>query len=172
MALTAQEKNAIAQAGTAAAVQSVATSAGLSAVGTGGLGIIALPLLLGLQAQFNRQRFPKIDPLAALRAARPLQARGLQTRISSDPFFGTTVISTIDQDPFLSEFVRGAAERRIRRDLDFSSIFRVRQAVIEGLAETAAERGFPATIDPNLRGGVFRETAESPLQFIEGDFLL
>ncbi len=171
MPLSPQEKNTIAQLGVAAGIQSISTSAALSALGTGGLGIIALPLIIGLQQQFNRVRFPKIDPLAALRATRPLQARGLETRISSDPFFGNTVVSTVDQDPFLSQFVANAARRRIVATQDFSPIRRARDAVIRGLASTAVERGFAATIDPGLRGGVFRETAESPLQFIEGAFL-
>lgn len=172
MPLTAQEKNQIAQLSVAAGVQTVATSAALSALGAGALGIVALPLIIGLQQQFNRVRFPKIDPLAALRATQPLQARGLQTRISADPFFGQTVISTVDQDASLSQFVRDAALRRIRASQDFSSIGRVREALVEGLAQTAADRGFRSSIDPSLRGGVFRETADSPLQFIEGDFLV
>ncbi len=171
MPLTAQEKNLIAQAGVQAAIQSVSTSAALSALGTGGLGIIALPLVLGIQAQFSRARFPRIDPLDALRATQPLLRRGLETRISSDPFFGDTVVSTVDQAARLDEFVFQAARRRIAAAQDFSPIRRARDAVIEGLGSTAIERGFAATIDPDLRGGVFRETADSPLEFIEGDFL-
>ncbi len=171
MPLTAQDKNAIAQGGVQAGVLSVSSAAGLGALGTGGIGILALPLVLGITAHFSRVRFPRIDPLAALRAARPLQRRGLQTRISADPFFGDTVVSTVDQDPHLDELVFRRAERRFAATQDFSPIARQRQAVIEGLRETAVERGFRSSIDPSLRGGVFRETADSPLQFIEGEFL-
>lgn len=106
-----------------------------------------------------------------LRLTRPLLRRGLQTRSTRDPFFGSTVISTVDQAPFLDELVFSAAQRRVAATQDFSSIGRVREALVEGLAQTASDRGFRSSIDPNLRGGVFRETAESPLQFIEGDFL-
>ncbi len=171
MPLTAEEKNQIAQGGIAFGTQALATSAGFSVAGTAGLGIIALPLVLGLQAQFSRVHAPKINPISILNQARALQRRGLDPRISSDPFFGDTIISARDQDRFLPELVRGVAERRVRSTQDFSSILARREAITEGLAASAMERGFAATIDPDLRGGVFRETAESPLKFIEGDFL-
>ncbi len=130
------------------------------------------PLVQGLTQTITRVRSPRgPGPIAILKQTGALQRRGLQTVISGDPFFGTTVISTIDQASRLDEFVLQAARRRITAEQDFSPIFRARQAVVEGLRETAVERGFARTIDPNLRGGVFRETAESPLQFIEGDFL-
>jgi len=137
------------------------------------IGRLALePLVQGLTQAITRVRSPRgPGPSAILEQTRALQRRGLQTVISGDPFFGTTVISTIEQAPRLDEFVLQAAQRRIRAGQDFSPILRARQAVIEGLRETAVQRGFARTIDPNLRGGVFRETAESPLQFIKGDFL-
>lgn len=173
MPLTAEEKNQIAQATVQAGVLSVSSAAGLGALGTGGIGILALPLVLGITAHFSRVRFPKAPPLEdILNPTFALRRRGLEPRISSDPFFGDTVISTRDQDPFLDELVFRRAERRFAAMQDFSSIGRVREALIEGLAQTAADRGFRSSIDPNLRGGVFRETADSPLQFIEGDFLL
>lgn len=191
MALSGEDKNLIAQAGlgagqtTVAAVLptaveaflggAVATGAGGSSLaGLGGLAFSFLPLLaflppaIGLASLFGRQRFPKgptgreiFDPVDALRA------RGLDPRLSRDPFFGDLVISTLDQDPFLDELVRNAAVRRVAARDDFSDLLALRQGVIEGLAETAQERGFARTIDPSFRGGVFRETADAPLQVVE-----
>ncbi len=137
------------------------------------IGRLALePLVQGLTQEISRVRSPRTrGPIQILRQTRPLQRRGLETRISSDPFFGNTVISTRDQDANLEQFVLDAAMRRIRSEQDFSPIFRARERVTDVLASTAASRGFRSSIDPNLRGGVFRETAESPLKFIEGDFL-
>jgi len=130
------------------------------------------PAVQGLSREIVRTRRPRTrGPIQILNQTRALQRRGLQTRISADPFFGNTVISTVDQDPNLEQFVLQAAQRRVRQQQDFSPIFRARERVVSELASTAASRGFRSTIDPNLRGGVFRETADSPLQFIEGDFL-
>ncbi len=191
MPLTPQEKNQIAQGGLSAASLTVATPTAATAFATGGIstggsalaglgavGFSFLPLLaflppaIGLASLFGRQRFPKgptqrelFDPIDRLRA------QGLDPRISRDPFFGGHVISTFDQDPFLDELVRDAAVRRVAAQTDFSDVLAFRQGVVEGLAETAFERGFSREIDPSLRGGVFRETAEAPLQFVEGDFL-
>ncbi len=172
MPLTAAEKNQIAQLSATVATEQIATTAGLGALGAGGIGIAFLPLLLGLQQQFNRVHAPiGPGPVAILRETAPLLRRGLQTRISDDPFFGNTVISTVDQDTRLFEFVQQAALRRQRAEFDFSPIGRARERLIDELESTAVQRGFRSAIDPTLRGGVFRETAESPLQFIEGDFL-
>lgn len=138
------------------------------------IGRLALePLVQGLTQEIARVRSPRgPGPIAILNQTRALQRRGLQTVISRDPFFGNTVISTVDQAARLDEFVLQAAERRIRAQQDFSPIFRARQAVIEGLRETAVERGFAATVADvaNLRGAVGRRTADSPLEFTEGDF--
>ncbi len=172
MPLTAQEKNQIAQVSTTVVAAEIGALAGFGALGTGGIGILFLPLLLGLQAEFNRVHAPiGPGPIAILNQTRALQRRGLQTRISPDPFFGNTVISTKDQDANLFTFIRQAAERRVRSEFDFSPLAIARERLNEELARTAEARGFRTSIDPNLRGGVFRETAESPLQFIEGDFL-
>lgn len=134
--------------------------------------LILEPALQGISREVFRVRSPRSPgPIAILNQTRALQRRGLQTRISADPFFLSTVISTVDQDERLAEFVLNAAKRRIRAEQDFSPLLRLREGVVAGLASTAAERGFRSTIDPNLRGGVFRETADSPLQFMEGDFL-
>ncbi len=174
MPLTAEEKNQIAQGSTVVAGTALAaTTTGIltGAIGAGVFGIIAAPLLLGLQQEFNRVHAPAINPISILNVTRSLRRRGLEPRISQDPFFGDTIISARDQDFFLPEIILGLAQRRIRAQTDFSSIFRHREAVGAELARTAQARGFRTSIDPDLRGGVFRETAESPLTFIEGDFL-
>jgi len=152
----------------------VAAAGGGGLAALGGLAAVAIPLLaflppaLGLASLFGRQRFPKgptgreiFDPIDRLRA------QGLDPRISRDPFFGDLVISTRDQDPFLDELVRNSAVRRVAAQTDFSDILAFREGVVEGLAETAVERGFSREVDPSFRGGVFRETADSPLQLVE-----
>jgi len=186
MPLTPEEKNQIAQGATlgaqaaltplivGAATGSAAAAGGGALASLGALGAVAIPLAslalpaFGLLQLFGRQRFPKgptgpeiFDPIDRLRA------RGLDPRISRDPFFGDLVISTRDQDPFLDELVRDSAVRRVAAQTDFSDVLAFRQGVVEGLAETAQERGFARDIDPEFRGGVFRETADAPLQLVE-----
>jgi len=168
MALSPEEKNLIAQGGTAAAQIAIIQTAGLGLLGGGVLGIAFLPLVLGLQAQFNRVRFPRLT-IREFGTAAEAARQGF--RISSDPFFGDVVISQPDQAGFLTELVRNSAITRIAAEQDTSRLFLQRRAVIEGLEASAEERGFATAIDPNLRGGVFRPTAGAPLQFIEGDFL-
>jgi len=168
MPLTAEQKNLLAQGATTAAQVAIVEAAGLSLAGAGLLGIAFLPLILGLAAQFNRVRFPRVDPSDILRLA---QAANRGAVISRDPFFGDAVISQPDQAEFLTELVRNSAIRRIVAEQDTSRLFLQRRAVIAGLTESAEERGFATAIDPNLRGGVFRPSADEPLQFIEGDFL-
>ncbi len=157
MPLTAEEKNQIAQG-----LQIVASTVPFP------LNFILLPLVQGLTADLTRIRFPRLSPGDIGRAAGAAREGAV---ISSDPFFGDVVISTPDQAEHLTELVRNAAIRRIAAEQDTSRLFLARRAVIEGLAETSQERGFAPAVDPSLRGGVFRATAESPLQFIEGDFL-
>ncbi len=187
MALTGGEKNLIAQSGLGAGQAAVVTptlaeafiggavaGGGSTTAGLVGLGFSFLPLLaflppaIGLASLFGRQSFPKgptgreiFDPVDRLRA------QGLDPRISRDPFFGDLVISTRDQDPFLAELVRNAAVRRVAAQEDFSDILAIREGVVSGLAETAQERGFARTVDPSFRGGVFRPTADEPLQLVE-----
>ncbi len=190
MPLTPEEKNQIAQGGLTAGSTAVASATTLTAAeafiagsvategsllgGLGTLGAAFLPVLaflppaIGLAALLGRQRFPKgptgreiFDPIDRLRA------QGLDPRISRDPFFGDLVISTRDQDPFLDELVRNSAVRRVAAQTDFSDILAFREGVVEGLAESAFERGFSREIDPEFRGGVFRETADAPLQLVE-----
>ena len=168
MPLTVQEKNQIAQVGTTGAQVAIAQGLGLGLAGTGLLGIAFLPLIAGLQAQFNRVRFPRISPGDI---GRVILAGRAGFDVGTEPFFGDFLISRPEQAPFLAELIKKSAERRVVADFDFSPIFDVRQGVIEGLAETAVERGFAREIDPALRGGVVRPTADAPLQFVEGDFL-
>lgn len=189
MPLTPQEKNQIAQGtlaiGQAALTPSLATAITTSVVtgaATGGsflLGASAalisfLPALglalpaIGLLNLFGPKPFPQ-GPTGKeiFGPVDRLKARGLSPRLSRDPFFGDLVISTRDQDPFLDELVRNAAVRRVAAQQDFSDVLAFRQGVVEGLAETAFERGFSREIDPAFRGGVFRETADAPLQLVE-----
>ena len=156
---TAREKNQIAQG-----IQIVAASLPFP------INFLVLPAVAGITASLTRVRFPRLSPGDIGRAA--AQARQGSV-ISSDPFFGDVVISQPDQAEFMTELVRNSAIRRIAAEQDTSRLFLQRRAVIEGLSETAQERGFASTIDPNLRGGVFRPSDDAPLQFIEGrDFLL
>ncbi len=134
------------------------------------LNFLTLPLVAGLTAELTRVRFPRISPTDIGQAAAAARQGSV---ISADPFFGDVVISQPDQADFLTELVRNSALRRVAAETDFSRLFLQRRAVIEGLAESAEERGFATTIDPNLRGTVFRPSADEPLRFIEGrDFLL
>lgn len=168
MPLSAEDKNLIAQ-GTATGLQiGIAQLAGLSALPSTALLIPFIPGLLGLQLQFNRVRFPRISP-TDIGIAVQASLRG--SVLSGDPFFGDIVISNPDQAEFLTELVRNSAIRRVVAEQDTSRLFLQRRAVIEGLAETAEERGFATAIDPSLRGQAFRATADAPIQFIERDFL-
>ncbi len=168
MPLTAQQKNLLASGGSVATQAAIAEGAGLGLLGGSLLGVVFLPLALGLAAEFNRVRFPRISPGDIARLALAGQEGFV---VSSDPFFGDAVISRPGQAEHLTELVRNSAIRRIVALQDHSRALLERKLLIEGLAETAVERGFASTIDPNLRGGVFRPTADSPLQFIEGNFL-
>ncbi len=163
MPLTGQEKNQLVQLGTLSAQVTIVESAGLGLSGASLIALPFLPLILGLTAAFNRVRFPRLSPAEIGRAALAGQAGFV---VSSDPFFGDVVISTRDQAENLTELVRNAAIRRIAAEQDTSRLFLERRAVIEGLAESAEERGFATAIDPELRGGVFRPSADEPLQFI------
>jgi len=168
MALTAAEKNQIATSATTASQLAIVEGFGLGLGGASFIGLAFLPLVLGLAAQFNRARFPKLS-IGDIGSAAAAARQG--SLISADPFFGDVVISQPDQTEFLTELVRNAAIRRVAADQDSSRLFLQRRAVIEGLEESAEERGFARAVDPSLRGGVFRANPEAPLQFIEGDFL-
>lgn len=168
MPLTAQEKNAIAQGGVGLAGAALVAS---GTVVAGGPLILLAPLALGLAAQFLRPRFPALKPGALLGPIQGLLRRGLEPVISRDPFGTSLVVSTADQAANLRGLLLNRALRREAAKQDTSGIFRERESLIEGLAETAAQRGFLSAIPEELRGGVFRPTAESPLQFVEGEFL-
>ncbi len=151
----------------------------LAGIGPAALPLLAfLPPVVGLAALFGRVRFPTGGTEEQLFGPiRELERMGRRGRISSNPFTGRPVISAFDQDPFLFSLL----ERRARQEQiapllpAFSeSLGREREALITGLEQSAVERGFArslADLPEGLRGGVFRPTAESPLEFVEGDFL-
>ena len=151
------------------AQEQVLVEAGLTLVTGGAL----LPVLITTLARFDslRQRFPRLPPVGRiLQETGAIQKRGLIPRIGTDPFTGNVLISTADQAQNLQELTRNAAVNRLAIDQDTSQLFEAREGLIRGIRQTAVDRGFASRIDPNLRGGVFRPTAESPLQFIEGVF--
>ncbi len=159
MALSAKEKNDIAQG-----IQIVASTLPFP------FNFLSIPLVAGITASLTRIQFPQLSPVDIGRAALAARAGSV---ISTDPFFGDVVISQPDQTDFLTELVRNSAISRIAAQQDTSRLFLERRGVIEGLAATAQERGFASTIDPDLRGGVFRPSAAAPLEFRPGrDFLL
>ncbi len=176
MPLTAEEKNQIAQGGLTGTQTAIASGLGFSAAGVAALAIPFLPPAAGLLALFGRAKFPKGPPLEdlinpILDLERRFAPEGVRGRISQNPYLGGSVISTFDQDPHLDELVRAASIRKLLQGEQFPEVRAVQQGFVTALAETAAERGFAQVVDPLLRGGVFRETADSPLQFVEGDFL-
>jgi len=174
MPLTAQEKNAIAQGVLHETEVGIGAGLGLGVGGLAALAIPFFPIAAGVTALITKPSFPQgpdlsllINPLLAL------ERRGLEGRLSLNPFSPVSdVISVRDQDPHLQELVRNATIRKLLEGETFPEVQAVQQGFVTALEETAQERGFPETFDPSLRGGVFRETAESPLQFVEGDFLL
>jgi len=166
--LTGQEKTQLAQLSSVTAQLAIVEAAGLAAGPATLVALPFLPVILGLTAAFSRIRFPRISTGDIGRTAR---AAATGSVITTDPFFGDVVISQPDQADFLTELVRNSAIRRIRAEQDTARLFLDRRAVIEGLAETGADRGFATTIDPNLRGGVFRPSADAPLEFRQGAFL-
>lgn len=169
MALTGAEKNSIAQGVISFQAAAVPEVAGLGLAGAGFIGLAFLPLALGLQQQFSRVRFPKLNLGSVLQEKRNIEARGLQARVSPDPFFGDVIVSARDQDFFLGEIIRNRALRRVAASLSTRPIFEAREALIKGLADTAVERGFfenISDIPQGLRGFATRETADSPIRFV------
>lgn len=176
MPLSAEEKNQIAQGGLSGTQTAIGSGLGFSAPGIAALALPFLPPAAGLLAFFGRARFPKgprledlINPILDLE--RRFAPEGVRGRISQNPFIGGSVISTFDQDPHLEELVRTASIRKLLEGETFPEVQVIQRGFVEALAQTAQERGFAQVVDPLLRGGVFRETADSPLQFVEGDFL-
>ncbi len=181
--LRPEEKQAIVQ-GSVATLQAGLAAPSLSVLAPGVISvapfvlplIVALPIVAGLTATLFRQRFPTGGTEEQLFGPiRELAKRGLRGRISSNPFTGRPVISAFDQDPHLF----GLLERRAQTAAvaPFLPAFseqlgREREALISGLEETRIARGFARSLsDLPERGGVFRRTAESPLEFVAGDFL-
>ncbi len=176
MPLSATEKNLIAPPGVVDFFTNISTEDVVQAINLlpsvlpFPLNVFTLPLVQGLTIALTpRVRFPRLSPGDIGRAASAGRAGSL---ISQDPFFGDVVISQPDQAEHLTELVRNAAIRRVAAEQDTSRLFLARRAVIEGLAESAQERGFASTVDPNLRGAAFRATADSPIQFIERNVFL
>ncbi len=176
MPLSATEKNLIAPPGVVDFITNISTADVVQAINflpavlPFPINIFAVPLVQGLTTALTpRIRFPQVQPGDIGRLALAAQAGSV---ISRDPFFGDAVISQPDQAGHLTELVRNAAIRRVAAEQDTSRAFLARRAVIEGLAESAQERGFASTIDPNLRGQAFRATADSPVTFRERDVFL
>lgn len=146
--------------------------------GVGAIGLVAFPAVVGLTAQFNRVRFPQLQPRfisQSLRDAEALRQRGVDPFITTDPFLGDLVVAGADQN------VPQLLAERALRELSRPSAEAIRELgdlrteLIELQSSTAVERGFfPTTqslpqFSSNLadrpRCGVFRETAQSPAQF-------
>lgn len=141
---------------------------------TSAVPVVALiPPLIGLSLHFNRQRFPQIrlDQIATqLREAERLRKQGLQPQLVNDPFTGALAIGTADQD--IELLLRERAVREASRPApgETNVLSQLRGALIDASKETAVERGFFPSLAavPDTTGrrcGVFRETADSPIQF-------
>ncbi len=175
MPLSATEKNLLAPPGVVDFITNISTADVVQAINfvpsvlPFPFNVFTIPLTQGLTTLLTpRVRFPRLSPGDIGRAAASASEGSV---ISQDPFFGDVVISQPDQAGHLTELVRNAAIRRVAAEQDTSRLFLFRREFMERLAASAQERGFPAAIDPNLRGGLIRPTADSPLQFIEGNFL-
>lgn len=171
MALSQQEKLRLTQTSLAAVQNTITTGAGLGALGGGVVTLAFLPVGLGLYASLARIRAPKLPSLPSILKPLPLlRKRGLTPRVSSSPFTGNVVISTADQERFLPELVLNAEFPQIyapvREVLGKQALAERQAAIAEG-----QRLGAGLSYSPELRGGVYRETAGSPLQFVEGNFL-
>lgn len=169
--LTAQERSQIVEGGGALGSFLATELSGAAITGPTFLPALAfLPPVLGLLASINRPRFPRLSPadiLSTVSESIRLRERGLEPVVSTDPFTGNVALSTQDQANLLPQLLFEAAARDVPRpSTDQASA--LREILIEGLAETAESRGFFPTVESvqDLRGGVFRATADSPLQFI------
>ncbi len=194
MPLTGAEKTQLLQGvqGTSALLQTVVLSAKVLApvvvggvpttVSVGALGPLSLPALaflpgiIGLTSLLGRPRFPTGGTEEQIFGQiRDIDRTGRRGRISTDPFTGRPVISAFDQDPHLFSLLERRAQTRAVAPLlpEFNrQLLADRDALIASLEETRLERGFARSLsDLPERGGVFRPTAESPLEFVAGDFL-
>ena len=144
---------------------------GIGAVGSTVIGLALAPVVAGLAADLTRVRFPRLPPVSSiLGQTRALRRRGLQPVISSGPLTGNVVISTQDQARFLPELVQNAEVRQLLAPFipKFSDELR---AIRDTRIEEGRRRGRGLSFSSSLRGGVTRETADSPLTFVEGNFL-
>jgi hypothetical protein len=151
-------------------------SAAITAAGSGGIlgalvpAVAVLPGVAGLVALETRPRFPQLgipEIASALASADKLRRRGLEPRISTDPFTGNVAVSTLDQAPILEQLLFESAVRSVPPP-DPAPLRAAREALITGLRESAVERGFfssTAAIPPGLSGQFIRPTADSPLVF-------
>ncbi len=188
MPLTPQEKNAIATTAlplaasliptasapsTAVLASTVPTSTILASGALTSLAVLLplIPIVAGLTASITRPRFPQLKPGdigKVINEARLLRKRGLEPVVSTDPFTGNVALSTQDQAALLPQLLFEAATRnQPQPSTDLASS--LRQELVDVLASTAVERGFFPTVASveNLRGGVFRATPTSPIQFIQ-----
>ncbi len=184
MPLSATEKNLIAPPGVVDFFTNISTEDVVQAINVlpsvlpFPINIFSLPLVQGLTLALTpRIRFPRISPgqvsQEILNITRGTGGRApAVARVTSSPFELAQIISNRDQDEHLTGIMRDLAVRNFFAQQDTSRAFLERRAVIEGLAESAQERGFASTIDPNLRGAAFRATADSPVQFIERNVFL
>jgi len=113
------------------------------------------PLLIGQSIQPRGGRAPGIKPGDLLRAALDIQAlseRGLVPRVSTDPFTGNLVVSTMDQTPILNELL---ADRTIRELLaptesELSGIRAVRSttlSLVPGQGSATARQVAPGRVE-------------------------
>lgn len=184
--ITTQERaqiieGAFAAGGTALSglITSGAAAGSFTGVATTAVNPLAAPLLplvpplLGLLAQTLRPRFPRLEPSEigqAVQETISLRARGLEPVVSTDPFTGNVAISTVDQAGILDTLLAEAAARKLPPPTPSQEAFELREALIAGLEASAVDRGFfasTADIPQGLRGGVFRPTADAPIQFVQ-----
>jgi hypothetical protein len=158
--------------GASASTAGIIGTVGSGAIGGLAGGLFVAPILAGIAAEVFRVHFPTINIFDLARAAtfkRKIAARGLEGRVTTDPFTGNLALSTEDQKPILNQLLFEAAIRA-QPSQPTSTTFAARQELIQGLAESAPARGFfasSADIPATLRGGVFRATADSPIQFVQ-----
>jgi len=109
------------------------------------------PALLGISAEKNRIPVPKISPGDLLKAALDIQAlnaRGLDPRLTTDPFTGDFVVSSADQSQFLEQILldRAVGRESVATPRDVQEIRELRDVIIEA-------RSGPAFFTPSTPTG-------------------